>query len=229
MTADLLPRLRIDPRVCLAFVGMMVLCIATTRGAAWSRMAAEGGATMCAVALARVSRRVIVRSLVPIAFMGIAGCLALPFGSSPAALLSFCVRTGLVVLLVVALRYACPLTDVMAGLRWYRVPRSVTSLVLLATRYVSVLAEETESMGRGYRSRVGQRKLWTRAVDLGCLAETLALRASDRSERIANAMLARGFTGELPTGDLPPLGPSSVMALTAAFLVGAVSVMVAYR
>ena len=77
------------------------------------------------------------------------------------------------------------------------VPKFLTTQLLMVFRYIRVLIEEglTMKAARDARS-FGQKrlpfKLW------GVMIGQLFLRSVGRAERVHNAMMARGFTGELP-------------------------------
>lgn len=78
------------------------------------------------------------------------------------------------------------------------VPRLFTTQLLFVYRYLHVLIEEGLSMSRARDARsFGRRsyplKIW------GMLVGQLLIRTFDRAERISRAMLARGFTGRIPS------------------------------
>jgi cobalt/nickel transport system permease protein len=77
-------------------------------------------------------------------------------------------------------------------------PGVLTSTLALSLRYLAVLLDEGQRMSRAFAARaVGPRDL-RQARPLGRVIGCLAVRSLERSERIGQAMLARGFTGELP-------------------------------
>ena len=83
------------------------------------------------------------------------------------------------------------------GLRRLGVPRFLTDQLLFVYRYLNVLLQEALTMRRARESRgFGKKrfplKLW------GVMIGQLLLRTLGRSERISQAMLARGFDGTLP-------------------------------
>lgn len=80
------------------------------------------------------------------------------------------------------------------------VPKFLTTQLMMVFRYIRVLIEEGMSMKAGRDSRSYGRshlsiRLW------GVLIGQLFLRSVDRAERVHKAMLARGFTGEIPFSD----------------------------
>jgi cobalt/nickel transport system permease protein len=84
-----------------------------------------------------------------------------------------------------------------AGLEQLGVPRVFVAQLLFLHRYLFVLADEGQRTLRAVALRTeGGGTLRLRVY--GALVGHLLLRAMGRSERIHRAMLARGFTGELP-------------------------------
>jgi cobalt/nickel transport system permease protein len=95
-------------------------------------------------------------------------------------------------------------------------------------RYMYVLVEEAQRLmtARDARSAEGEGRraggsIWWRARVTGNMIGTLFLRTYERSERIYQAMLARGFNGEIRTLHEPTAsrwemaaGAASVVLLT---------------
>jgi cobalt/nickel transport system permease protein len=94
--------------------------------------------------------------------------------------------------------------DLLWGLRALHVPRPLVSILALMYRYIFVLADEAMRLTRARAARAGVvegRKAggsiaWRGRVT-GGMVGNLALRAFERSERIYDAMVARGYTGEI--------------------------------
>jgi cobalt/nickel transport system permease protein len=79
-------------------------------------------------------------------------------------------------------------------------PRVFTVQLLLLHRYLFVLADEALRLGHAWQLRAGHaRRPGLRLYAL--LTGQLLLRAFDRSQRVHQAMLARGFDGELRVAD----------------------------
>ena len=106
------------------------------------------------------------------------------------------------ILLVATTRFP----DMIHAFEHLRVPRVLTTVVSFLYRYLFVLTDEVLRLLRarqarsatmpGYRS--GRNVVW-RARITGNMAGQLFLRSYERSDRIYNAMLARGYTGQLRT------------------------------
>jgi cobalt/nickel transport system permease protein len=87
-----------------------------------------------------------------------------------------------------------------------RIPTMLTTIVAFLYRYLFVLTDEVIRLLRARQSRSaaipglasGRNLVW-RARVTGNMAGQLFLRSYERSDRIYNAMLARGYTGLLRT------------------------------
>jgi cobalt/nickel transport system permease protein len=96
--------------------------------------------------------------------------------------------------------------DLMHALRHLRVPQLLTAIISFMYRYLFVLADEAGRLLRAREARSaapssgngGGRLLW-RAKVAGGMVGQLFLRSFERSERVYNAMLARGYRGQLLT------------------------------
>ena len=108
--------------------------------------------------------------------------------------------SALAVLLVIA---TTPLPLLVRGLDSVGAPRLLLTIAQFLYRYLFVIAEEAEHMGRAAASRgatvrgiLGRRARFRAAA--GALAVLFA-RSYGRAEDVHNAMLARGFSGRLET------------------------------
>ncbi len=96
--------------------------------------------------------------------------------------------------------------DLLHAFRHLRIPKTLVAIIAFMYRYLFVLADETSRLLRARASRsaapaqgkAGGSILW-RARVTGGLAGQLLLRSLERSDRVYNAMLARGFNGEFRT------------------------------
>jgi len=118
-------------------------------------------------------------------------------------LASITVKSALAVLAVSLLSMTTPFSAILAGLGRLRVPRVLVVLLSFMYRYLFVLIEETHRMMIARDARMaGPLSLKQQAHVTGAMAATLFLRTYERAERIAQAMLARGFDGEIRTLNL---------------------------
>lgn len=119
---------------------------------------------------------------------------------------SILLRTWLSVQAGILLVAVTPFPDVIHAFEHLRVPRTLTTIIAFLYRYLFVLADEALRLLRARDSRSaavpGQksgRSVFWRAQITGHMAGQLFLRSYERSDRIYNAMLARGYTGHMRT------------------------------
>lgn len=99
------------------------------------------------------------------------------------------------------LAFSCSFTDLLTALSWYRVPRGLIEILLFAHRSLTAMHEEASTIYHAQRNRLGYTSTRQGLRSFGILAGTLTLRAFEQSQTTALAMMQRGYTGHLPTGD----------------------------
>jgi cobalt/nickel transport system permease protein len=145
-----------------------------------------------------------------------------PLSVSDAGLLRFASVVGralpallAAVVLVSTLRF----TELVQALRDLRLPRAVTTSLGLAYRYLYILTDEIEQLQRAARSRnAGAGAARRRRLLMGITAAALG-RSFARSERVHQAMLARGYRDGIPALRPHPMDAASVLALGAVCVV----------
>ncbi|GAG42847.1 unnamed protein product, partial [marine sediment metagenome] len=110
-----------------------------------------------------------------------------------------------------------PTDELLAALRRLGAPRRLVQIFQMTLRYLNVIYEEFRTMQialacRGFRNRAAYRSL----PALGSVAGALLVRSADRSERVWQAMLSRGYRGEMPTLAARPTTALDVLAAAAA-------------
>lgn len=115
-------------------------------------------------------------------------------------------KSWISVQMAILLTVSTSFPDLLWALRALRVPRPLVSIVSFMYRYMFVLADESLRLRRARAARSaapesgrGSPSVVWRGKVAGGMVGNLALRAFERSERIYQAMLARGFQGELKT------------------------------
>ena len=119
---------------------------------------------------------------------------------------SILVRSWLSVQAAILLVATTRFPDMIHAFEHLHVPKILTTIVAFLYRYLFVLTDEVMRLLRARdarsaaspASRSGRSVLW-RAKVAGNMAGQLFLRSYERSDRIYNAMLARGYTGQLRT------------------------------
>jgi cobalt/nickel transport system permease protein len=120
--------------------------------------------------------------------------------------LSILVRSWISVQMAILLTVTTTFFDLMHALRHLRVPPILVSIISFMYRYLFVMVDEVQRLLRARTARsavVPERRgggtLAWRAKTTGHMAGQLMVRSFERSDRVYNAMLARGFRGELLT------------------------------
>jgi cobalt/nickel transport system permease protein len=119
---------------------------------------------------------------------------------------SILIRSWLSVQMAIMLVATARFPDIIHALEHLRVPSILTTIIAFLYRYLFVLADEVFRLLRAREarsaavagSRSGGSVAW-RAGVAGNMAGQLFLRSYERSDRVYNAMLARGYTGHMQT------------------------------
>jgi cobalt/nickel transport system permease protein len=119
---------------------------------------------------------------------------------------SIVIRSWLSVQMAILLTATTQFPDMMHALRHLRVPQLLVAVISFMYRYLFVLADEVMRLLRAREARSacppggggGGSVLW-RAKVAGHMVGQLFLRSYERSDRVYNAMLARGYRGHFLT------------------------------
>lgn len=213
---------RLDARVKVIAALAFIVSVAILPDGAWAVYLLALAMILGVTLAARLSPlQVIARSLVGVPFLLVAVTVIFsvpgqvvwqgPFGlqATDAGLVRF---SSIVVRSLLSLQAAVLLTattqfpDILHALRHLKVPSILISIIAFMYRYLHVLVDEVQRMLRGRASRSaaaaagrsGGSVVW-RAGVVGNMAGQLFVRSLERSDRVYNAMVARGYSGELLT------------------------------
>jgi len=119
---------------------------------------------------------------------------------------SIVVRSWLSVQMAILLTAVTQFPDLMHAFRHLRLPHVLISIISFMYRYLFVMADEAGRLMRARAARSarpagggGGGSLRWRAGVAGGMVGQLLLRSFERSDRVYNAMLARGYQGRLLT------------------------------
>ncbi len=206
------PLHRLDPRSkLLALLGLILFLVISSRGLAL-KIPALGAFLVALILLSRVPLGYCLQRaclVLPFSLMAVAAALGgsrLP-GSASSRGLSVLAAAGMVgksylsALAVLLLVATTRLPDLLKALEFLRMPGSLLMTVHFLYRYLFVLSEEAQHIRYARRSRSGAgRRSWRPGLRAaGTAIAVLFARSHARAERIHRAMLARGFSGRLPT------------------------------
>lgn len=236
---------RADARVKLPLILAFILTTALAPNAAWPVYVLLAALAFAAELLSELGlgfylKRALlaapfVLAALPVLFTIPGDPLArLPFGlviTTPglARFISVALKSWISMQMAILLAATTQFPDILMALRALRLPRLLVAIIGLMWRYLFVMADEALRLIRARLSRSAESDLpgsrsggslaW-RARVTGGMAGNLFLRSLERSDRIYNAMLARGYDGEARTLPQPGITP-----LTWAVLAGGLALL----
>jgi cobalt/nickel transport system permease protein len=172
----------------------LVLAIVWWPEALWRGLFAVGALPVLLVIVSRLPVLFLLRRLLLLEplVLGVAGLMLFqPHGGERFALAL--AKTNLCLLTTLLLSNTTRFTDLLSVLRRLRVPWLFVTTLTLMHRYLFVLADETERMRRARACRSFQEGRRIQWQTLSSVAGQLFVRASERAERIYDAMCARGW------------------------------------
>jgi cobalt/nickel transport system permease protein len=103
------------------------------------------------------------------------------------------VKSTICLLTIILVSNTTPFSRILRVLKAARVPGLLITTIALMHRYLFVLVEEAERMRRARASRTFTHRRGARWQALSTVVSQLFVRASERAERIYDAMCARGW------------------------------------
>jgi len=109
------------------------------------------------------------------------------------------IKASAIALMMEPLFGTAPLSVTIDGMRRLGLPKVICQMLLLSHRYIFVFIHEVKRMSTSMRLRGFRKKtnITTMQV-MGNFVGMLLIRSVDRTERVYQAMLARGFNGSFP-------------------------------
>ncbi len=203
---------RLPPQVKVASAIAFVFFVAVTpREAVWA-FVVHGVAIATVAVLSRIGARfVFLRMLGILPFIAFA--LILPFiASGPEvdvlgltmsreglwAAWNVVAKASIGAAASIVLAATTEVPDILAGLQKLRAPALLTSIASFMIRYLELVVEEIGRIRVAMNSRgYDARWIW-QAKPIAASAGAMFIRSYERGERVYDAMLARGYTGEMP-------------------------------
>lgn len=206
---------RIDPTVKLCAAFSTVVAISTFPASAGWRF----GAVLVLVALllqvAGLPFRYLMRRfLAATPFIAVAAAMPFAASAAGASLLALSVawKAYSAVALLSVLVGTTPIEEIVGSMRRLGAPRGVALVASLMHRYLYVLLDEWGRVARARECRTGGRIAGGRTRVWAYQAAAVFVRGWERSDRVAQAMLARGFQGDFPRAERPlPAGRDLVL------------------
>jgi cobalt/nickel transport system permease protein len=138
--------------------------------------------------------------------------------------ISVALKSWISIQMAILLASTTPFPDILLAMRALRLPKLLVAIIGLMWRYLFVMVDEAFRLIRARQSRSGASvnsgakvggSLFWRAWVTGSMAGSLFIRSLERSDRIYNAMLARGYDGEIRALPQPAISQSGWAALLA--------------
>jgi cobalt/nickel transport system permease protein len=210
---------RLDPRLKLLATLATVLVVTITPPPAWHAFLLLGVLGWAAVLASGIPVTTMLRrASIALPLAGMAA-LSVPFTQAGKTLwsgglfswtltitdqglwlfLSVIAKAWLSVLVSGLLVATTPFPELLKAMRTLRVPAVLVTIVSFTYRYLFVLVDEAQRLQRAREARsagAGGTALWRSKV-LGGMIGSLFIRSYERSERIYQAMLSRGYAGQL--------------------------------
>lgn len=212
-----------DARVKILFTLAFILTLNLTPAAAWPAYLLYLSMILSITILSRLGWMYVLKrsllalpfvlSAIPLIFWGpqpfiqmnIGEVFSVPISSTGLArCISIMIKAWLSIQAAILLTGTTSFIKVMSGFRKLGIPKMLIAIVELMWRYLFILVDEVIRLIRARNSRssvfngnhhAGGSILWRGKVT-GNMAGSLFLRSIERSERVYDAMLSRGYNGE---------------------------------
>ena len=122
--------------------------------------------------------------------------------------------------LVIVLGFATPFIEFMAALSWLRIPRSFIEVMMFAYRYLFVFLEDATTIYSAQKNRLGYSGIKKGLSSFGVLTGSLVLRGFEQSQKTADAMAQRGYTGDIPLLKRKPFRARELMVAACIVIFG---------
>jgi cobalt/nickel transport system permease protein len=104
------------------------------------------------------------------------------------------------VTLATLLAFSTPMIEILETLRLWHIPDVIIDIADMMYRYVFIIQDTAHTMRQAQLCRMADSAPWSKRVgDMGRLASSVLIKSLDRSTRIYQAMLSRGYN-EAATG-----------------------------
>jgi len=203
----------LDPRIKIAGLVPFILVVALTSKLQVSLLAVIAGITL--VLFSRINFIALLKRLYAVNIFILFLWLILPFtipgrkflalGALKASYegifytLNITLKANAIILCTIALVGTTPIFRIAHALRCLKIPEKLVYLFFFSYRYITVLHEEYDSLNRAMKMRAFKPRTNLHTYkSYANLIGILLVRSYDRSQRIYQAMLCRGFKGKFP-------------------------------
>jgi cobalt/nickel transport system permease protein len=214
----------LDPRVKIVVTVLYIISNVLLPDGTWLAFGLAWALLVGTAGLARIGYRYVLNRsflVLPFVLVAITSVFVIPgqplavfhlwgwrLVATDAGLLRFAsvvVRSWLSVQMAIVLTATTRFPDLLHGLQHLRLPAPLVAIISFMYRYLFVLVDEAIRLLRAREARSarlvrpGPAAIWWQAQVAGHMAGQLFLRSYERSARIYDAMLARGYRGHILT------------------------------
>jgi len=207
------PLHHLDPRVKLLAYLPVIILTALSDDIRQASLALAGG--VCLAGIAGFYNRLLLKRLAVVNVFMVFLWLTLPFSvpgeplwhTGPLALsragvalsLLITIKANAIALYTVSLPGTSSIASLSHAMLHLRLPEKLVTMFYFFYRYIGVIADEYEKMlqmlhSRGFSSKTSMHTVRVYAYFTGMLF----IKSYERSERVYNALLMRGFSGQVP-------------------------------
>jgi cobalt/nickel transport system permease protein len=191
----------LDPRAKLMGTVFLIASVAFLRS--WEPLLVCLSFILISLSISGVPMRHYVRSYSMAAPFVLFAFLTLSYSTGLEAGAQMAVRISVSVLTLFLLASTTPFFDLLKAMRWFRFPELLSTLLLFTYRFTFVFVEELDNMRSARRARgfSGRGNLLNRDVmrTISFTAGMVLVRSYKRAGRIYDALLSRGYDGEVRT------------------------------
>jgi len=181
---------RLDPRLKIAIAFLAIVGVIITPPVSltlfWGYIAA---ASTLWISSQIPLRHLLSRLAVAIPFVAVMG-IGMGYGHP---FIYIMMRSILAVTFLTLLTSTTPFPLLLEGLRWYRLPKVLHLLLSFIYRFIYIIIDEFQKLNRGRRSREFGRHIKLSWKGRSWMIGTFLIRSIERSERVYQAMLSRGY------------------------------------
>lgn len=186
---------RLDPRLKIAFTFFAIITIVMTKAGNFAPFLCYIAAATALWTLSKLPFRYLLSRLaLAVPFIAIMGIGMAP--KSPDLFIYMIVRATLALTFLTLLTSTTSFPLLLDGLRWFKLPKVLHQLLSFIYRFIYIIIDEFQRLNRGRRSREFANQIRLSWKGRSWMVGTFLVRSIDRSERVYQAMLARGYTGQ---------------------------------
>lgn len=113
--------------------------------------------------------------------------------------------------LVAVFGFATPFTEIMAGLSGLTISKQFIEIMMFAYRYIFVFLEDGMTIYNAQKNRLGYSGIRKGMKSFGTLTGSLVMRGFDQSQKTVEAMIQRGYSGDMPLLKTRPLRAAEII------------------